>query len=81
MIYDINTEFYVTYAIHERDGEYGSFVLKSISAGRFGLYETLKEKNDRTDGEIAEALDGLVNDCFGDGYHRRIATMINFWVI
>lgn len=81
MIYDLDTQFYVTYAIHERRDMYGNFTITRIESGRFGLYSTLFEKSNRTDGEIAEALNRVVSDSIGDGLHNKMVTLINFWVI
>ena len=81
MIYRLDTNFYVTYALHVRKDEHDSFVLKRIDNGVFGLYDTLSENYDRSDGEIAEALDRVVNNTIGDGYHTRYISIINFWAI
>lgn len=80
MIYKPETEFYVTYAIHTKDDE-GHWGLKRFDSGRHCIYDFLSENNDRSDGEIAEALNDALNDFFGDKYSTRYYTIINFWPI
>lgn len=80
MIYKPETEFYVTYAIHAKDDE-GHWGLKRFDSGRHCIYDFLSENNDRSDGEIAEALNDALNDFFGDKYFTRYYTVINFWPI
>lgn len=83
MIYRLDTEFYVTYAIHVKQDNnlYGDWVLKRLDSGRYGLYDFLSENYDRSDGEIAEALEDVINNALGFDDGTRYYTIINFWPI
>lgn len=81
MIYDANTTFFVTFAIHTRENVYSDFKLTEMSNDIFGLYGTFTDNPDREDGEVASELLGMLEDIYGDGMEFKKITLINFWPI
>ena len=77
--YDIDTSFFVVYAVHDKEGENGEFALKWVANKRMCIGSHLISDNRKTDGEIAEILSKELDDWYGMPERRRV-TLLNWWV-
>ena len=81
--YNINQQFFVVYAIHERQKNYESFTLNSINNETLGLHDTIKNapNNELSDGEISISLLNSLESIYGDNYMYKYISIINWWTI
>ena len=81
--YNINQQFFVVYARHERLETYESFTLNSINNETLGLHDTIENapNNELSDGEIANALLNSLESIYGDNYRYKYISIINWWSI
>lgn len=79
--YNVETLFFVIYAINKRKKVWDDFVLKAIKNDSLGLYSFLKENNERTDGEIALKLSESLEKNYGDDLKYKQISLINWYEI
>ena len=81
--YNINQQFFVVYARHERSEIYESFTLNSIDNKTLGLHDTIKNapNNELSDGEISKSLLNSLESIYGDNYKYKYISIINWWSI
>lgn len=81
--YDPNTQFFVTFTVHERDENYEPFVIETIENETLGLYDFLKEKFEKgectSEGEIALELLKSLCHLRGDNLKYKMISIINWW--
>lgn len=82
--YDINSKFFVIFALNERDHITKNFELQTIRNKVLGLYDTISAtpNNELTDGEIAEALfKGITNIYSNSTFSYCLPAIINWYLI
>lgn len=81
--YNIDQQFFVVYAVHERDEIYKDFNLKTIGNETLGLHIIIgtAPNNELSDGEIVKALSNQLEAIYGDNLEFRYISIINWWSI
>ena len=82
--YNINSKFFVVFALNERAEIYEEFKLQTIRNKVLGLYDTISAapNNELTDGEIAETLlKSIINIYSNSTLSYCLPAIINWYLI
>ena len=82
--YNLDQQFFVTFAINSRKEACHPFELSTIRTQTLGLHDTiaLAPHHELSEGEVAQALQDSLHSIYSDEtYSHVLVSIINWWAI
>lgn len=81
--YDVDQQFFVVFAVNTRTASYENFRLSVIQNVTLGLHDTIEKapNNELSDGEVAMALDKVLERSIGDSFTLKLISIISWYAI